>query len=111
MSVLELYFRTKLSLDELAQTICKSLCVGRCEQREGVNRGGMYFEMQVFGLTLELLSNQGEVEIPERAEWQYYMLVHSDEMQLDEEDLRGLCLRAASLIKREGVETEIDCLS
>jgi hypothetical protein len=111
MSVFELYFRTKLSLDELAGRIRTALSVGVSEKRDGANRGGLYYEMKVFGLTVELLVNRGEVEIPERQDWQYYMLVYSDEVAITDDDLHRFCAHAATLINKQGVETEVDRLS
>jgi len=111
MSLLELYFKTDMTLDELSQNICAILNVGDCEKREGANRGGEYYDMMISGFNLEVLSNKGEVEISERSDWQYYMLVYSDGPSLSEGGLRGFCDHAAELFNSHNIEPEVDSLT
>ena len=96
---------------DLAKQICAALKVANCEQREGANRGGVYFQLNVFGLTLDLLHNVGEVEIPERADWQYYMVIYPEIAELDSEKLRMFAEYVAALLRKDGLEAEADCLS
>lgn len=76
-----------------------------------MNRGGKYFQIEVFGLTLELLANAGEVYISERSGWSYYALVYSVVPSLEISTLRLLADYAAMLINLRGLECEVDSLS
>jgi hypothetical protein len=111
MSVFELYFKTDKTIDELAEAISTILGAAAPQERVGDNRGGRYVQIEVFGLTLELLKNMGEVSIPERADWPYYLLIYSAVVPLDQSMLKTLADYAAMLIRHEGLACEVDSLS
>ena len=86
------YIKSVSSLDEIANSLRDILNIpstnrsaGVIEQsREGLNYGGLYYHFEVFGLTLELIRNQGEVQVDEWADWNYYVFVSSQDMMTDE---------------------------
>lgn len=80
---MELFIKSDLALDDFALRLREILNLPESnrtsyhvhQRRYGVNRGGEYYLFDVLGLELLLIRNQGEVEIPERAEYPYYLIV------------------------------------
>jgi hypothetical protein len=78
---MEIYFKTDLTLDALADRLRRVLnlpeqnrTVYQKEQkRVGANFGGDYYLFEAFGLELYLLQNGGEAAVPERAECRFYL--------------------------------------
>ncbi len=109
MGVLEIYFKTQLTLDCLAERISNVLDVGRKEMRDGINRGGIYYQFHVFGLCMELLRNAGEVEVEDRADYAYYMISYSDNIPLSAQTLNVMGEHIVKLMGEDGVEAVVDC--
>jgi hypothetical protein len=111
----EVYFVTALTLDDfalffrgllnLAPTNASSHQVA--QRRDSFNRGGLYFLFEVLGLELALMSNAGEVAIPERGEASVYVLVEGG----DEALRRLVAQQIARLANRAGVAATVDSLS
>lgn len=115
---MEVYLRTGLDIDEVASIIATAINVAptnrslhqRVQRRESLNRGGTYFLFETFGLELLLLQNLGEVQIPDRSEWNYYLLVASADAG-NSKFLAGICMYLATILKKEGLEAEVDDLA
>ena len=82
---MEIYIKTDLSLDALAEALRETLNLpeknraphAQEQRRYGVNFGGEYYSFEALGIWLNLLKNAGEVEIPERSSFPYYLLAES----------------------------------
>ncbi len=80
------------------------------QRRQSANFGGEYYLFEVFGVTLTLVRNQGEVEVPERTAWPYYVIVSAESAPT--EFLRGLAQHLACLLATHGdIVAEVDDLS
>ena len=107
-NILELFLKTDLGLDELAERIRTALKVQEMQRRYGLNvGGGTYYQFEVFGLIMELIVNAGEVEFVERAEFPYYIYLHSECVELVDDRLRAVAEHCAAILRDAGVETEI----
>lgn len=73
--------------------------------------GGIYYQFEVFGLTLELLRNAGDVQIPERRDWPFYLLLYCNRVSLNEDVLKRFAEYAVALLMEHGIEAEVDSLS
>ena len=119
MKIYEVYIKTESSLDELALRLKEVLNLpkenqsnfSKDQRRSSTNKGGAYYLFEVLGFTLELIRNKGEVEIPERAEWNYYLLIYSDEVVSDETAVATLADHICAIIKKSGIEADVDSLS
>ena len=69
--------------------------------------GGEYYLLETFGLTLTVLANKGEVEIPERADWPYYAFIRVD-CDTDHQIIKVLTEHLAQVARRAGLEAEVD---
>lgn len=107
MNVSELYFRTQVSLDVLALHIAERLGV-ICQRREGMNKGGIYYRYKAFGMTLELLSNTGEVEMPGRSDWQFYVMLYCEEYPMTKAALQCMGDHLRELLANPAVEVDVD---
>ena len=115
---MEVYFRGETSLDALAQRLRELLNIPlqnkspyqREQKRIGANMGGDYFLFEIFGLTLTLLNNSGEVEILERRDWPYYLLVSGHD-GVDSQLIDAIAEYLAQIAPRVGLEAEKDSLS
>jgi hypothetical protein len=76
---MELYIKTSQDIDSLANQ-CDRLSILRHrislptrgeQRRESTNRGGIYYLFEVLELALMLIRNHGEIEIPEREDYDY----------------------------------------
>lgn len=93
---MEVYIKSKNSLDELAQQLRNVLKLSnenqtsyqREQKRHGLNMGGDYYLFERSDGTLKLVENSGEMLVEERKDWNYYILVESDEE--DEEQIAEL---------------------
>lgn len=114
----EVYLRGESNLDALAQRLRELLNIPaqnrsphqREQKRIGANMGGDYFLFEIFGLTLTLLKNSGEIEIPERKDWPYYLLVTGDD-GVDSQLIDAIAEYLAQTARRVGLEAETDSLS
>ena len=111
MNVLELYVKTTGSLEECSELLASLIQIGNFHKRYGENRGGEYFEAESFGLKFELLTNSGEILIPERKDWPYYVLIYPTSGIIDKKTLQVMAEWLALLLKQKKVEAEVDCLS
>ena len=113
---LEVYLRGESSLDAMAQRLRDLLNIPpqnkivRDQKRESLNMGGDYYRFEVFGLTLELLSNSGEVQIPERADWPFYLLLRGED-GVDPPLIDSIAEYLAQLARTVGLEAETDSRS
>ena len=115
---MEVYLRGESSLEALAQRLRELLNIPlenktsyqREQKRTGVNMGGEYFLFEIFGLTLTLLTNSGEVQIPERPDWPYYLLV-TGKYGIDPHLIDATAEYLAQLARTAGLEAEADSLS
>jgi hypothetical protein len=81
---MEIFIKTAMGLDEVATILSKALNVApenqtpyqRQQRRFSENYGGDYYLLEVFGTTIILVRNIGQVEIPERSGWPYYAIVN-----------------------------------
>jgi len=106
---MEVYIKSKDSLDELAQQLRNILELSnenqtsnqREQKRYGLNMGGDYYLFERSNGTLKLVENSGEMLVEERKDWDYYILVESDEE--DEEQIAELLQQnlTASSMKAE----------
>ncbi len=84
---MEVYIKSKNSLDELAQQLRNVLKLPNENQtlyqkeqkRHGLNMGGDYYLFESVDGILSLVENAGEMLVEERKNWNYYILVESDE--------------------------------
>jgi len=115
---MEIYFKTDLALEALAQQLRETLnlpdrnrtpSVGS-QKRYGVNRGGDYFLFETFGLELNLLRNAGEAAIPERANYSYYLFAEASH-GADLETVSCLTRQIFSVMQRTGLEMELASLA
>jgi hypothetical protein len=115
---LEVYLRGESSLDSLAERLRELLNIPRQnrtpyqreQKREGANMGGEYFLFEIFGLSLTLLNNTGEVQIPERQDWPYYVFLTVD-AGVDHQISKAIAEYLAQIARRAGLEAEVDSLS
>jgi hypothetical protein len=75
--VLEIYLKVTMDLSEVANRVMASTG-WQMKERYGENRGGAYFDGERGGVYCELLQNVGEVKIPEREGWPYYLILSSN---------------------------------
>ena len=84
---MEVYIKSKNSLEELAQQLRNVLKLPKENQtsyqkeqkRHGLNMGGDYYLFESSDGILKLVENVGEMSVEERKDWNYYILVESDE--------------------------------
>ncbi len=106
---MEVYIKSKNSLDELALQLRNALKLSnenqtsyqREQKRHGLNMGGDYYLFERSDGVLKLVENVGEMLVEERKDWDYYILVESDEK--DEGQIAELLQQnlTASSIKAE----------
>lgn len=114
---MEIYLRTDLDLDQLAKKVSNILNIApenrssyQLEQRrESQNKGGTYYLFEVFGVELIVLQNNGEVQIPERRGWPYYIFLNG--AKSSQEFLSASTLHLADVLRGEGIEVEVDELA
>lgn len=114
MQPIEVYVRTDLELDEFARSFRQVLNIPETngvsaapQLRDGANFGGAYYLFEVLGIELILLVNSGEVAIPERGDYQFYVLVRSG----DEEVETVVANHVKGELIRSGFDAEVDSLS
>jgi hypothetical protein len=108
---MEIFVRTELDLDELAQKFREILSIPNRNQtphridqdRESTNWGGLYYLFEVFGLELTLVRNRGEVEIPEWSDYPYYIAMGSD-VECDTDTLTCITTYVCAVLKNAGLE-------
>ena len=118
-SLVEVYFKCDMTLDELAdrlreifnipQTNRTPYAVDQC--RDSINHGGTYYNFDIFGLTMRVLSNAGEVEIHKDPKvWPFYMLISSQDQKHDlkEEDLKVLVSHVVNTCISNGIDAEME---
>lgn len=84
---MEVYIKSKISLDEVAQQLRSVLKLPnenqtsyqRDQKRNGLNMGGDYYLFENSDGVLRLVKNSGEMLVEERKDWNYYVLVESDD--------------------------------
>ena len=111
----EVYVRTTMGLEGFAHWLRGLLNIRETnvsphvssQGRESANYGGAYYLFEVLGLELVLLRNAGEVEIPERQDFELYLLVRSGNEEVD----GALARHIQRILERSGVEAEVDSLS
>jgi hypothetical protein len=62
-------------------------------------------------MTLELLSNAGEVAIRERSEWPFYLLVHCDVYPISAMALQFVTEHLRTVLVSREITAEVDALS
>ena len=115
---MEVYFKGESSLDSLSERLRELLNIPsqnkesyhRGQKRYGVNMGGEYYLFEIFGLTLRVLANKGEVEIPERADWPYYAFISVD-CDTDRQIIKTMTEHLAQVARRAGLQAEVDQLA
>lgn len=114
---MEAYIKTELDLDGVAHVLRAAVNAAsenqtsyqREQRRESANYDGLYYLIEVFGLTLTLVRNSGEAAIDERAEWPYYIIVSSNAALAD--GGRSMAEHLATLLRaQEGLEVTVDDL-
>jgi len=115
---MEIYFKTDMAFDALAQTLRETLNLpdrNRLpyaveQKRHGANRGGDYYLFEAFGLELNLLRNAGEVAVPERAGCPYYLFAEAGpEADLETSDC--ITRQIYAVMRRTGLEVELASLA
>jgi len=77
----------------------------RDQRRYSRNRGGgWYYLFGALGLYLSLVSNSGEVEIEERADWPFYVIVEGPH-GADREAIGAIARYLSFALNRAGLET------
>lgn len=115
MQPYEVYVRTAMGLEGFAHWLRELLNIPATnisphatpQGRESANYGGAYYLFEVLGLELLLLRNAGEVEIPERPDFQLYLLVRSGDEEVD----GALARHIQRILTRSGIEADVDSLS
>lgn len=93
---MEVYIKSENSLDGLARQLRNVLelpnhnrsSYQKEQKRHGLNMGGDYYLFEKSDEILKLVENTGEMLVEERKDWNYYILVESDEE--DEEQIAKL---------------------
>lgn len=109
------FFKDDLTFDTLAQRIREAMNIPERnraayhvhQKRESMNMGGEYYLFEVFGLTLKLLRNAGEVEITERLDWPYYLFVDM-EPPVNPDSLRCMTEHVRLVAQRAGLQAEVE---
>jgi hypothetical protein len=115
---MEIYFKTDMGFDALAQTLRETLNLpdrnrlpyAIDQKRHGSNRGGDYYLFEAFGLELNLLRNIGEVAVPERAEYPYYLFAEAS-LEADLEMTDCITRQIYTVMHRKGLEVELASLA
>ena len=115
---MEIYIKTELSLDTLAETIRETLNLpernrarhAEEQRRYGVNYGGEYYSFEALGIWLNLLKNAGEVEIPERTAFPYYLLAEAG-AEADWEAVDCLTRQVYAVLRRTGLDVDLASLA
>ena len=68
--------------------------------------GGEYYLFEIFGLSLTLLNNKGEVQIPERSDWPYYGFLRV-EGAMDHQIINAIAQYLAQIARHAGLEAEV----
>ena len=108
---MEIYFKTDMTLDALAETLRRALNLPeqnrtpyqKEQKRVGANFGGEYYLFEGFGLELYLLHNGGEAAVPERAECRYYLYAEAGAAP-DEEMVDCMTRQIFAVTRRAGLE-------
>ncbi len=112
---MEIYIKTDLTLDGLAKRLREILNIPKRnrspipieQERYSLNFGGHYCLFAVLGLDLIRVRNASEVEVPERAEWPYYVMLRIPDLQLADCMIRHLC----GVLREAGLEVDLDTLA
>ena len=115
MTSWEVYFDTRLDIDEFAGALrrllnlpCENLTAHqRAQRRESANYGGIYYLFEVLGFELLLLRNLGETEIPERYDHSLYMIISGGSDTAN----GSLAEHIKEMAVREGIPAVRDSLS
>ena len=115
MTPYEVYFATDMSLESFAGWLREVLNLPEInrspyqveQRRYGVNYGGDYYLFEALGFEFLLFRNQGEVEIPEYADYHLYLIVKSADDALN----RSMAENIARLVEAEGVATRVDSVA
>jgi len=113
---LETYIRSQEGIEKLAERLEKILGLGKVEARYGLNvGGGHYYRFRCLGFMMLLISNRGEVEIEERKDYDYYLLLAPDDDSINPNtshlhpELYRLCnyliIYIGNLLKFHGIDT------
>lgn len=108
------FVKSDLSIDEIAASLREILNISPVnrspgvvkQNRYGLNYGGHYYHFDILGLTLELIQNKGEVQIDERSDWDYYVLISGEEVMLDEKESNVLTNHITRICAKAGLLTE-----
>ena len=110
---MKLFFKTSLSLDELAAEIRKILNIpttnrSRITQaRDGLNIGdGPYYRFEIFGLNLFLIRNAGDVLISEMENYNFH--IYAENPKNLHQDLNVFMIHLVLVFKDEGFEVELE---
>jgi len=114
----EIYIKTDLTLDALAETLRETLNLpeknraahAEDQKRYGVNYGGEYYSFEALGIWLNLLKNVGEVEIPERRAFPYYLLAEAG-AEADWETTDCLTRQVYAVMRRTGMDVDLASLA
>lgn len=115
MKPYEVYIRTPVGHDQVAGILArllgavdpKAADAGDAHKRESSNLGGTYYLFEVIGVEFLLLCNAGDVEIPERGDFQFYLVIRSGSEDLD----HALASHVGRMLERDGLVAEVDSLS
>ena len=115
---MEIYIKTELTLDTLADTIRETLNLpdrnralhAENQKRYGINYGGEYYTFEALGIWLNLLRNTGEVNIPERADFPYYLLAEAG-AESDWETVDCLTRQVYAVLRRTGLNVDLASLA
>jgi len=104
----EIYFKTELSYPDLANHLRDILKIPY-EERESLNLGGgEYYLFKTKEWEFYLIRNEGEVEIPEREGWSYYLYAESLNGNVGEEAVDAYTHELARTLKENGLDVEVD---
>ncbi|KAB2809453.1 hypothetical protein F9L07_20730 [Pimelobacter simplex] len=112
MKPYEVYIRSQLEHGQVARIL--ACLLGQADskaadayKRESSNLGGTYYRFEVIEVEFLLLRNAGDVEIPERGDFQFYLVIRSGSERLD----HALAVHVARILERDGLVAEVDSLS
>lgn len=116
---MEIYIKYEGSFDDLAEIIRCQLNIASQnvseyiheQKRESMNYGGVYYIFEAIGCTFTLLNNSGEVEIPERSDFMYYLIVRCEVMPKHDKGIFFICECIEALLAKKGLVVVVDNLS
>lgn len=72
------------------------------QDRDSINHGGAYYLFEIMGLELNLLENKGEVGIPQKSDYKFYIYIRPKTLML--ETIQPLVKHITAFLISKGIE-------